>query len=270
MRRGTAGRGTDLLKPRMKVNGSHEQHPQRQSHNPEGELPPDAQIPLVRRRRRSAIRLDPGALDRAVAHNDGSVVSEARHLEARPEHDPDDLLHEEAAPEDEQEHVSGDVVPAAPPAPRRPARRRREELLAARGPRRHGVERDHALAPREPEPAVDERRPEAPLRDEDPPPRDERPARGRPGGHPAAPERGVRGDERDERDRDPQPPALDEEDVEQVVLPREVRRRVLLDVRLPRDVVGRPAGLGGQDGEQRAEDQDGGVRREEERFEGRG
>lgn len=233
----------------MKVNGSHEQHPQRQPHNPKRELPPRAQVFLVRRRRRrTAIRLDASALDRAIAHNDSPVVSDARDPDARPDDDPDHLLREEAAAEDEQEHVSGDVVPAAPPAPRRPTRRGGEELLAVRGARRHGVERDLTLAPREPEPAVDERRAEAPLRDEDPPARDERPARRRPrsGGSSClgVPERGVRGDEGDEGDGDPQPPALDEEDVEQVVLAREVRRRVRLDVRLPRGVVGRPAGLG--------------------------
>lgn len=161
-------------------------------------------------------------------------------------------------------------MPAAPSTSCRPTRGRGKELIRVRGPRSHGVERDLTLAAGKPEPAIDERRTEAPLRDEDPPSRDERPAGGRPGSHCAVPECGVRGEEGEEGDRDPQPPALDEEDVEQVVLPRKVRGRVLLDVRLPHGIVGRPAGLGRQGREQGAEDEDGGVRGEEEGFERRG
>lgn len=83
----------------MKVNGSHEQHPQRHSHNAESELPPNARIPLVRRS--SAFRLDPSALDRPIAHDDGSVISVARDIQARPDDDPGHLLKKKAAPEDE-------------------------------------------------------------------------------------------------------------------------------------------------------------------------
>lgn len=153
-------------------------------------------------------------------------------------------------------------MPTTPAPARRPTRRGGEELLAVRSARLHGIDGDLAPAAREPESAVDERRAETPLRDEDPPARDERPSGRRPRRHhPPTTTNivtiavgGMRRDERDERPRDPQPPALDEEDVEQVILAREVRRRLRLHVRLSGRVVRRPARLGRQHREQRAEE----------------
>lgn len=74
------------------------------------------------------------------------------------------------------------------------------------------------------------------------------------------------------RRRHPRPAALDEGDVEDVVLAREVgrRERRVLDVRLARVVVGRCAGFGGEEAEERAEEEDGGVEREEGEFAGGG
>lgn len=262
------GRETDLFKPRVKISSGHEQHPERQAHDTQRKLPTNTQVPLMRFGR--VISLDPRALQGPVAHDDGAIISAAHDLRARSQDDPDDLLGEEAASQDKQEHMSGDIVSAVPVPAGRPARRGSEQLLLVGRARGDGVARNLAPAPGEPEPAIDEGRAEAPLRDEDPPAGDEGPAGRGPGGHPAAPERRVRGDEGEERDRDPQPPALDEEDVEQVVFSRKVRRRERLDVGLPREIVGRPAGFGGQRREQRAEDQDRGVHGEEEGFEGRG
>lgn len=62
-----------------------------------------------------------------------------------------------------------------------------------------------------------------------------------------------------ERDRDPEPGNLDEEDVEDVALAREVVGRLGRRVGLRDGVVGRAAGGGVEDGEEGAEEEGGGV-----------
>ena len=174
--------------------------------------------------------LDPSAFQSTIAHNNGAIISPACNLPARSQDDPEDLLYKKAASQDEQEHMSRDIMPTAPISACRPARRGREKLLLARGAGRHGLVGDFTPASCEPESAVDDGRAEAPLRDEHPPTRDESPARRSLGGRPAVAERRMCCDEGKEGRRDPQPPALDEDDVEQVVLAREVRWRMRLHV----------------------------------------
>lgn len=69
--------------------------------------------------------------------------------------------------------------------------------------------------------------------------------------------------EDEERGADPGPPAFDEEDVEEVVLAGEVGGREVrvLDVRVAEGVVGRGAGLRGEEREEGAEDEDERVER---------
>ena len=69
-----------------------------------------------------------------------------------------------------------------------------------------------------------------------------------------------------ERDRDPGPPALDEEEVEEVVLAGEVARDggAVLDVGVARGVVGRGAGLGADEGEERPEGEERRVEEQDE------
>lgn len=65
--------------------------------------------------------------------------------------------------------------------------------------------------------------------------------------------------EAEERGRDPEPSDLDEEDVEDVALAREVVGRLGRGVGLRDGVVGRVAGGGVEDGEEGAEEEGGGV-----------
>ena len=70
-----------------------------------------------------------------------------------------------------------------------------------------------------------------------------------------------------EGERDPEPGHLDEEDVEEVALAREVAGRGGGRVRLRDGVVGGGARAGVEEGEERAEEEGRGVEGEEERLE---
>jgi len=164
--------------------------------------------------RRRGLRLDTSALDSAIAHNNGAIISPARYSDASSQDDPDNLLNKEAASEDKQEDMSGDIVSTGPVPARRSTRRSSEELLAVRRTLSHSLVRKLAFSAGKSKPAIDKGRTEAPLRDEEPPARDKRPAEGGPGDASGILEGGVRRHESDERGRYPQPPALDEEDVE--------------------------------------------------------
>lgn len=69
----------------------------------------------------------------------------------------------------------------------------------------------------------------------------------------------MQGQEEEEGERDPEPGDLDEEDVEEVALAREVAGRGGGRVRLRDGVVGGVAGRGVEEGEERAEEEGRGV-----------
>ena len=77
-------------------------------------------------------------------------------------------------------------------------------------------------------------------------------------------------DEHEKGDGYPSPSALDEEDVEEVILAREIRgdEGRVLDVRVAEDVVRSGAGFGGEEGEEGAEEEEEGVGCEEDEFGG--
>lgn len=184
---------------------------------------------------------------------------------------PTNLLDQKIAPQHEQEHVATDVVSSAPLASRSPTRSVREDVL----PTRHALNdfgiRDFTLATGEAEAPVDDGRAEAPLRDEYPPARHQAPAYEAPCPTLRALRGGV-GEEKDEKGHgDPSPALLDENDIEDVALAGEIRRRKgwILGVGLGAVVVGRIADGGREQGEERTEREDERVGEQKGGFDGR-
>ena len=139
----------------MEVDGGHKQHPETKRNNRHREPAPEPQrswIPILGDiliiASTSGILgqgLYTGTLHSAIRHDDAALLvpdPTPRAIEGaedpRAQHDPADFLQEEEAAEDEQEHVSADIVTAAPATARGPARRCREDVLGIR-PRRDAV-----------------------------------------------------------------------------------------------------------------------------------
>lgn len=157
------------------------------------------------------------------------------------------------------------IMPTPPLPPDRLTSLPRHKLL--RAPRPLHLARQQTRTPRNPEPAIHESGPEKPLRHGAPPQRHEpppqRPAEPFRRQHETAaaarPRRRVQQKVQEERHRHPEPGDLDEEDVEDVALAREVARRRGRRVRLRGRVVGRLPRGGVQEGEEGAEQERAGV-----------
>ena len=181
-----------------------------------------------------------------------------------------ELHAEKGAPEDKNEHVTADIVAALPQPPDSLARPRRHELGLAARPLE--PPRELARPARDPEAAIDEGGAEEPLRHEEPPRRgsevaERTPQLARGEDRPRGPIDPVEEEEGEEGEADPEPVDLDEVDVHQVPLQREVAGRAVRRVGLRQRVVGRPPGGRVDEGEERAEEKGGWVEGQQERFE---
>lgn len=265
-----------LFEPGMEIRSGHEQHPPTQPRH--GQWCPNASL------QRSLLLLPislPYNLPLRLPH----TPIPPRHppllpQPLRPNQRRQHLEPQKQTPQHQNENMPTDIVPAPPLAPHSLTSLPRHKLLRPSRPLHRA--RQLARAPRDPEPPIHEPRSEKPLRHRAPPQRHETPPQRPPQPlrrqhqrptrtpHRRRPRRRVQRQKEEERDRDPEPGDLDEEDVEDVALAREVVGRLGRRVGLRDGVVGRGAGGGVEGGEEGAEEEGGGVGEEDEGFEGGG
>lgn len=266
---------TYLFEPRVKVYGRHQQHPQTQCDEANGRLSSNVKRRLSRAVSDRRLRLHAGALDSSIRHDDASLFG---YPAAEPQSRPSNLLHQEHSAQHKQEDVSRDVVAALPLPPSRLTGHGRQHLLDRTSSFHANLSlRQLAFAAGPPKTAIDNRRAKEPLRDKEPPSRNRQPPD--PGADPPRQDDrgrrlagGLHEQGEDKGKGDPSPAALDEDDVEDVVLAGKVARddAGVLVVRLRDVVVCGGADVGRDDGEDCAEDEDCGEDAEGDALEGRG
>ena len=245
----------ELLKPRVEIRRRHEEHPPHQ--------PGDAQCELNASRRRIALNLYPLLLHRhtrrlAVCQRNQPSIAQTLDPRERREK----LKPEQRTPKNQQKDVSRNIVSTLPRTADRITRRGRNELprIAHIRPLRR-IAQPLALPAREPKHRINQRRAKEPLRNRDPPARDDHISGDGSDAPPtyARAETRVEADEDAECERRPEPPDLDEVDVEDVLLVREVRGREFGGVGLRVGGVGRAAGGRREGAENAAEEEGEGV-----------
>jgi hypothetical protein len=217
---------SELLKPSMEVRSRHKQHPPHQARHTKRELDTP--------RRSIALHLLPLLLHRhtrrlSILQRNQTTISQSLHpRKCRQEFKP-----QQATSQNQEKDMSANIMSPLPRPTHRLTRRRRNKL-----PRiTHilpltSIPQPLTLPARKPKHSVDQRRPEEPLRDKNPPRRHRNISRQRihpAPSHPRAEPR-VENQKHEERKRCPEPPDFDKVDVENVLFLRKVRRRVLRDV----------------------------------------